>query len=106
MSRVVGNLLGVLAGRDLDVVDVGRLMLLRRVGRGVGALGSGLLRRMLRLLRRIGMTLLLLLEHTRAWVLEVRLRRWKALRSGVGMMLAGGDDVSVGGASAQQVCTT
>lgn len=106
MSRVVGDLLRVLAGRDLNVADVGRLVLLRRVRRGVGPLGGGLLRRVLRLLGRIGMMLLVLLEHAGARVLEVRLRRWKALRSGVGMMLAGADGVSVGGASAQRVCTT
>lgn len=107
MSRVVGDLLRVLAGRNLYVADVRRLMLRwGRVWRGVRTLSRGLLRRVLRLLRRIGMVLLVLLKHAGAWMLEVRLRRWKALRSGVGMMLEGAAGVSVGGASAQRVCTT
>lgn len=90
MSGVIRYLLRVLAGRDLDVADVGRLVLLRRVRRGVWALGGGLLRRVLWLLGRIGVVLLMLLKHAGARVLEVRLWRWKALRSGVGMMLEGG----------------
>lgn len=85
----------MLAGRDLNV---GGLVLLlrgktvgrRRVRRGVRALGGWVLGRMLMLglLRRIGMMLLVLvlLEHTRS---RMRLRRWQALLSGVGMMLEG-----------------